>query len=119
MSNDTDTNYSAIKFIGSVILFTILFPLAIYVNALTISTLWGWYVVTHFGVAPLPVIVAWGIAVLLKFASMNIADTTILSINEKKSDLGIVRHHYNAILFMSICLSLWTMLMGWIGTFFM
>ena len=116
MDKSDDT---VIKLIGNIFLFTILFPLALYVNALTISTLWGWYVVTHFGVAPLPVIVAWGIAVLIKFASMNIADTTVLAINEEKSNLGIVRHPYNTLLFMSIFLSLWTMLMGWIGTFFM
>lgn len=65
-----------------------------------ISQLWSWYVVTHFNVAPLPIVVAWGIS--LMFQVMQIQIQTKL------------RSSWGWFWVSILCLCL-----GWLGTWFL
>ena len=107
------------KVFARVMMFLILFPLGIYVHALTISKLWEWYVVVQFGVATLPLVVAWGLSIFVKFISMDISDFEILYTDSKKSETGIVKYDYLNKMGLGLFFSLFTLFLGWVGTFFL
>jgi hypothetical protein len=70
------------------------------VQGFVLSQLWSWYVVTHFHVSPLPIVVAWSIS--LMFHVMQIQIQTNL-----RSTWGW------------LWVSLWCLCLGWLGTWFL
>ncbi len=70
------------------------------VQGFVLSQLWSWYVVPHFHMAPLPIVVAWGISLI--FHVMQIQIQTKL-----RSTWGW------------LWVSLWCLCLGWLGTWFL
>ena len=100
--------------VAKIFLTILLFPIGIWFYAYTVSTIWGWYIVTHFHVAPLPLAIAWGIATLMKFMSLNIADMHFLyHKNSSESE-----HAYLEKTFIGLCYTALVLFCAWVGTFF-
>lgn len=91
---------------GIMLLLSPLIFLAIVVRTFILSTLWGWYIVHHFGVEPLPMVIAFGISLLsmyLMWPLMNHEDKRTW-----KQKLGTM-----------VAAPVLVLFMGWVGTFFM
>lgn len=74
-------------------------------NAWVISKLWDWYLVRGFGLPPMGMIYAFGLSVLVGMLTFN---------NRHCED---TRGPYMKLLPL-FCFPLFSLLMGWIGTFF-
>ena len=86
-------------------LFLFVAPLAI-LRAWVLSWLWQWYVVPHFGVAPLPVAIAFGLALIASYIK---ASTSTVKKEYRETTLEWVSMFVNPLA---------ALLIGWIGSFF-
>lgn len=74
-------------------------------RAWVISTLWGWYIVPAFGLAPLRLVFAFGLSIIVNAIVSH-------SFNGKDERSTAEKFGY------LIAFPLFTLLIGWIGTFF-
>jgi hypothetical protein len=83
---------------------TLTIPL-ILLNAWVITKIWDWYIVRAFGIAPITMITAFGLSILINMLHLQ-------QYNEDKRDPYAQAGGL-------IAAPLGALLMGWIGTFFM
>ncbi len=100
-----DGAYTVGHSIGTLIGVIVVISVLVLLRAYVISTIWEWYFVPHFGVQHLPMIVAYGMSLLVGFMVpiRRYADSTKAS----------------KILEMEFFAPFVVLLMAWIGTFFM
>ena len=97
------------RLLAKLFILAILIPLEIWLYALTISILWGWFIVPVFALAALTMPQAYGIGVLMMFLTHRVSQ-------DKDTKEENVYEVFGA----SISKSLICLLMGWICvTFFM
>lgn len=102
----TDMLAGAAVVAGIVLLASPLIFLAVLVKTFVISTLWGWYMVPYFGVEPLPMVVAFGIILLVGYLMMP-----LMHHEDKRT--------WQQKLWAAIAVPPLFLFMGWLGTFFM
>ena len=95
-----DLAFSGITAINLVlVMIAIVFILAVW-QGFVLSQLWAWYIVPHFHLQPLPIVVAWGISLMASCLQSTVK-------NELKME-------YTAIITPLMCL-----IFGWLGTWFL
>jgi len=77
------------------------------VQAYVLSTLWGWYVVPFFAAKPLPMVVAFGLSLIVNYVHPHL-------IRYKEDTRGTGEKLLDSCLRPAVAL-----LMGWVGTFFL
>ena len=94
------------KVVGFLILALAIAIGSVGLNAFTLATLWEWYICTGFGIAPVGMMTAFGVSLIVRFLTYthverdedaSLASTTCLAIGP----------------------SLGALFVGWIGTLFM
>ena len=88
-----------------VVLPILIFLLAV-VNSFVLSLLWGWYIVPFFGAKPLPLAIAFGMSIIIEYLTSNLYSN--IDNNKSFKDKIIFK--------LSFIIS--TILLGWVGTFF-
>lgn len=100
-----------LKFLGGVVLFTISATLSAY----TLMMLWTWFLVP-LGVVSIGMIHAYGLSILIKYATMQGSDMLVISGN-KKEDGAYVSNSELALL--NIVLSIVLLGLGFTASLFM
>lgn len=89
---------------GVLSLATMLIFLAAVVRSFIITKLWGWYLVPHFGVDQLPIVIAFGISLLVGYLS------PIIHCEDKRKTSEKIAA--------AVVIPLFVLLAGWVGTLF-
>lgn len=77
----------------------------IFVKAFVVSQLWEWYIVSHFETKSLPVVIAFGIGILVNFMITPSYTKDERPLSERIS--------------YAISLPIFALILGWVGTLFM